>query len=177
MTSPQVRVLLELRPALAGHAGIPQENRLLFRGLSLLEGVRVNGLLQSSSRVLAKGLSTRPLLSLSPDQELNRLARVVITLEQDLWGSRARTIAHTTAMALRHVLGGTQHLSRFDASRFPDFVWRRLFARTLVSEDFECIIRRSFRVARVPWVAMHLCGLLTRNMGHAVYPRLDTSDF
>ena len=28
-----MKVLLELRPALDGHSGIPQETRLLFRGL------------------------------------------------------------------------------------------------------------------------------------------------
>lgn len=172
-----VRVLLELRPALAGHAGIPQENRLLFRGLTLINGVCADGLLQSSARVLAAGLPMRRFLALSADQELNRLARVVISLEQGLWGSRARTIAHTAAMALESVLGGTQRLSAFDAGRFRDFVWRRLFARTLIPEDFEPIVRQSFRIARVPWVAMHLCGLITRKLGYALYPRLDTAGF
>jgi len=177
MTDHKVRVLLELRPALAGHAGIPQENRLLFRGLSLLDGVSVSGLLQSSGRVLANGLPTNPFLKLTRDQELNRLARIVITLEQDLWGSRTRAVAHTVAMAIKHLLGGTQRLPKFDARRFPDYVWRRLFARTLAPEDFERTISMSFRIARIPWVAMHVCGLITRNAGHALYPRLDTADF
>jgi hypothetical protein len=52
-----VRVLLEMRPALeGGHAGIPQENRLLFRGLCGVEGLEVQGLLQCGGRVLAEGL-------------------------------------------------------------------------------------------------------------------------
>jgi glycosyltransferase involved in cell wall biosynthesis len=177
MSNHAIRVLLELRPALGGHAGIPQANRLLFRGLSLLDGVRVTGLLQSSGRVLAKGLPGGPLLSLSTDQQLNRLARVVISLEQGLWGSRARTVAHTAAMALWHLFGGSQELTHFDPIRFKDFVWRRLFARTLVPEDLERVTRASYRVARVPWVAMHLCGLITKKLGYALYPRLDTSDF
>jgi hypothetical protein len=29
-----MKILLELRPALAGHAGIPQESRLLFHALT-----------------------------------------------------------------------------------------------------------------------------------------------
>lgn len=37
MANALIKILLELRPALNGHAGIPQETRLLFRGLSLLE--------------------------------------------------------------------------------------------------------------------------------------------
>jgi len=80
-----IDVLLEMRPALSGNAGIPQENRLLFRGLTGLAGVRVTGLLQKSERVLARGLPMRRAgssRSLSTDQQLNRLGQVVITLEQ-----------------------------------------------------------------------------------------------
>ena len=82
-----MKLLLELRPALeGGHAGIPQENRLLFRGLCQLDGMQVTGLLQSGSRVLAEGL---PLVSgevvrrrLPPDQAVDRMSRVVVSLQQ-----------------------------------------------------------------------------------------------
>src|SRR5437762_6039986 len=53
--SPRTRVLLELRPAFDGFAGIPQETRLLFRGLRMLESCEVAGMLQMSNRILAKG--------------------------------------------------------------------------------------------------------------------------
>lgn len=43
MTSPKKRVLIEMRPALEGFAGIPQEVRLLFRGLRKLDGIDVGG--------------------------------------------------------------------------------------------------------------------------------------
>ena len=88
MTTPKtpLRILLEMRPALEGHAGIPQETRLLFRGLSMLENVRVEGLLQSSDSLLARGLPPsgkswwgRPL---PMDLQLNRMGRVVISLHQ-----------------------------------------------------------------------------------------------
>ena len=49
------RVLLELRPAFDGYQGIPQETRLLFRGLRMLESCEVAGMLQMSHRILAKG--------------------------------------------------------------------------------------------------------------------------
>src|SRR5882724_3709001 len=58
-----------------------------------------------------------------------------------------------------------------------DFVWRKFFARTLPPEDFELVMRAAFRIARIPWNAMHVCGLVTRKMGYPLYPRLDTSDF
>jgi len=175
-----LRILLEMRPALEGHAGIPQETRLLFRGLSLLEDVYVEGLLQDSGNVLAAGLPARVgsrFNALSMDQQVNRLSRVVISLEQNLWKSDLKATLQTMAMAGWHLLGGSQQLSRFDAGQFRDYIWRRFFARTLPPEDFDVVTRASFRIARVPWNAMHICALLTRNFGYALYSRLDTGDF
>jgi glycosyltransferase involved in cell wall biosynthesis len=177
---PPLRVLLEMRPALGGHAGIPQATRLLFRSLALLDEVRIEGLLQAHERVLSPGLPPRGmgwLGELSADQRLNRLGRVVITIEQGTWASHAHATALTIMMAVKHLLGGTQKLTRFDARHFEDFVWRKFFARTLPPEDFELVMRAAFRIARIPWNAMHICGLVTRKMGYPLYPRLDTSDF
>src|ERR1700677_3553388 len=103
----QLRILLELRPALAGHAGIPQVTRLLFRGLASLDDLRIEGLLQSSERVLKPGLPPRGtgwFGGLSSDQQLNRLGRVVIAIEQDNWGSRVYATVQTITMALKHLL-------------------------------------------------------------------------
>src|ERR1700733_5796602 len=85
-----LRVLLELRPALGGHAGIPQATRLLFRSLSMLEDVLVEGLFQSGERVLRSGLSSRGdglFGQMRTDQQLNRLGRVVIAIEEGTWNS------------------------------------------------------------------------------------------
>jgi glycosyltransferase involved in cell wall biosynthesis len=175
-----LRVLLEMRPALGGHAGIPQATRLLFRSLALLDEVHIEGLLQSHERVLSPGLPPRGVGWLgkqSTDQQLNRLGKVVIAIEQGNWASHAHTTALTFVMALKHLLGGTEKLTRFDARYFQDFVWRKFFARTLPPEDFELVVRAAFRIARIPWNAMHICGLVTRKMGYPLYPRLDTSDF
>jgi glycosyltransferase involved in cell wall biosynthesis len=175
-----LRVLLELRPALGGHAGIPQATRLLFRSLALLDDVRPEGLLQSPGQVLTSGLPSRGagrFGTLSTDQQLNRLGRVVIAIEQGIWNSHVHATAQTIAMALKHLLGGKQQLTRFDARHFQDYVWRRLFARTLPPEDFELVTSVGFRVARIPWNAMHICALVTRKLGYSLYPRLDTSDF
>jgi glycosyltransferase involved in cell wall biosynthesis len=180
MPKPPLRILLEMRPALEGYAGIPQATRLLFRGLIGLDELHVEGLLQNAGHILAAGLPPsgkewfRPLTA---DRQLNRLGRVVITLEQRLWHTHAHAAAHTTTMALWHLLGGAQRLWRFDARLFRDFIWRRLFARTLPPADFDLITRASFRITRVPWNAMHICALLTRRIGYSLYPRLDTSDF
>jgi glycosyltransferase involved in cell wall biosynthesis len=175
-----LRVLLEMRPALQGHAGIPQAMRLLFRGLSLLDDVRVEGLLQNSEHMLAKGLPASGsgwLRRLSTDRQLNRLGRVVISLEQRDWGWDLQATGHTIGMAVWHMLGGSEQLTRFDARHFRDFLWRRFFARTLPPEDLEIVTRAEFRIMHIPWDAMHICALVTRRLGYALYPRLDTSDF
>lgn len=163
-----------------GHAGIPQETRLLFRGLSLLEDVGVEGLIQSSERMLAKGLPTNAsrLGRMPADRQLNRLGKVVISLEQGYWDSTPRAYLFTFAMAVWHLLGGQQHLTRFDAQHFKDFIWRRYFARTLPSADFEVATSAGFRIARIPWQAMHICATVTRKMGWpSLFPRIDTSGF
>lgn len=175
-----LRILMELRPALGGHAGIPQATRLLFRSLALLEDVHIEGLLQSAERSLTPGLPPRGVGLLGPltiDQRLNRLSRIVIAIETGSWGSYVHTTFHTIVMAVKHLLGGRQQLMGFEAQHFRDFLWRRFFAKTLPPEDFEVVTRAAFRVARVPWIAMHICGLITRKLGHAVYARLNTSDF
>jgi glycosyltransferase involved in cell wall biosynthesis len=170
-----------MRPALEGHAGIPQETRLLFRGLSMVDNVQVEGLMQSAERVLARGLpvnGARWFGKLSRDAELNRLGRVVISLEQGYWDSVPGAYAHTIAMAIWHLLGGRQQLKRFDAHHFRDYIWRRYFARTLPSADFDLVTGAAFRIARAPWNAMHICATVTRKMGFpSLFPRLDTSDF
>jgi glycosyltransferase involved in cell wall biosynthesis len=187
-----LKILLEMRPALEGHAGIPQETRLLFRGLSMLEDVHVEGLLQSGDQLLARGLPPNGkgwFGPLSRDKQLNRLGRVVITLEERSkkkkadgsktrsWFTAVKITVHTIAMALWHVVGGRQKLARFDAHHFRDYIWRRFFARTLPPADFDRVTRASFRIARIPWGAMHICALFTRRFGPPIYPRLDTRDF
>jgi glycosyltransferase involved in cell wall biosynthesis len=175
-----LRILLELRPALGGHAGIPQATRLLFRSLASFSDVKVEGLLQSAESVLPRGLPPRGtgwFGGLSTDQQLNRLGKVVIAIEQGIWDAHVHATAQTVFMAFKHLLGGRQKLSRFDAQYFRDFLWRRFFARTLPSEDFELVTGAAFRIARIPWIAMHICALVTRKLGYPLYPRLDTSDF
>jgi glycosyltransferase involved in cell wall biosynthesis len=177
---PSLRILLELRPALGGHAGIPQATRLLFRSLAALDNVEVAGLLQSGERVLTRGLppiNRSWFGSLSTDRQLNRLGRVVIAIEQGIWHSHVYVTIQTVVMALKHLFGGSQTLTRFDARHFRDFIWRRLFARTLPAEDFDVVTQAAFRVARIPWNAMHICALVTRRLGYSLYPRLNTSEF
>lgn len=181
-----MKILLELRPALDGHAGIPQETRLLFRALARLDGAQVDGLLQSSNQLLAKGLppDEAAAAAWSNDRRVNRLSRVVVSLQpgEDVaaWRRNARLLRlglASTAMTVGAALGRRQPLTRFEPGNFEDFVWRALFARTLPPEDFPVVTTARYRVARVPWSAAHAGALFTRRLGAAVYPRLDTCDY
>ena len=186
-----MKILLEMRPALEGHAGIPQETRLAFQGLNTLPGVSVDGLIQSGSRVLARGLPARRRgkptreTTLPRDEQINRLARVVISLRETpraLLPSALGTMLDLTfsggSMALRQALGLTQELTHFDPTHFRDFVWQTMFAKTLDSRHMEEVAHAAFRVASVPWGAMHRFGMFTRSVsGRARYPRLDTRGY
>jgi glycosyltransferase involved in cell wall biosynthesis len=179
-----LKVLVELRPALEGHAGIPQETRLLFRGLGQIDGIEVEGLIQSSNFYLAAGLpgaSEPARRALPAHEQIDRLSRVVVSLQ--LPGHRTRAgnllamvkrLAAPLGLLLSSLLGLRQKLTMFDPSHFRDFVWRSLFARTLPVKDFEQVTRATFRIARAPYAAMHACGLTTHRLGRAVYPALDT---
>jgi glycosyltransferase involved in cell wall biosynthesis len=168
-----IRVLLEMRPALDGHAGIPQQVRLLFRGLSLIDEFAIAGLVQSSTHALGKGLPPEGrtwLGTLSADRQVNRLARIIIMLEQQF----LRSYLSVVPLTARSLLGASEQLTRFEPRQFRDFIWRRLFSASLPAIDFTTVTRCGFRVAQAPWTAMHLCGLVT---GYRLYPRLNTREF
>lgn len=183
MSDRQIKVLLEMRPALDGHSGIPQETRLLYRGLSKIRNVTVEGLLQSSTRVLARGLPATGHRG-TPDKQLNRLSRVVISLHPRGSASRVERVVSACKLALApmrvilsSLLGRRLELSVFEPAQFKDFLWRTLFAKTLLNEDFDDVTGGEFRVVRMPWLALHGAGLAMRRLGHALYPRLDTTGY
>ena len=81
---PTLQVLLEMRPAFDGYAGIPQETRLLFRGLCMTDSLEVEGLLQTSHRFLAVG--TKNLSELDTEASVDatrfhRYSRTIISIE------------------------------------------------------------------------------------------------
>jgi hypothetical protein len=143
-----MRILLEMRPALGGHAGIPQETRLLFRGLNTLPGLEVQGMLQSSTRLIASGLRPSD-EQRSRDRQINRLSRVVVSLDttggniaQQVMARVRQGMAPGPVLA-RTLLGLPQRLTKFEAEPFRDFIWRNLFAKTLRDDDFDLVTSRA----------------------------------
>ena len=187
-----MKILLELRPAFDGHAGIPQEARLLFRGLSRIDDCSVEGLIQSSTRFLSKGLAAhpRPVLpgrvdpALPEHRKLDRLSRVVVSLQHNSSKTRLGRLSTSLRLALKYArvaagaaAGMHTPLYRFEGTHFKDFVWRSMFARTLPPQDFDLVTSAGYRVVQMPWTGMHTIGLATKNLGAALYPRLDTRGF
>ena len=184
---PRIRVLVELRPAFDGFAGIPQETRLLFRGLRMLESCDVAGLLQMSNRILAKGTHDTGLLSdslwLTEAQKINRYSRVVIsaaerpyaTFLEGLLDAGARRI-NSAVLSLQTLLSlNSVKLWGFRSAYFEDFIWRTLFAKSLPAADFQLVTGARQFVCRTPWQSMHVAGLRTLTFWRtAKYPRLRT---
>jgi glycosyltransferase involved in cell wall biosynthesis len=179
-----LKILLEMRPALDGHAGIPQETRLLFRGLGRLDGVEVLGLIQSSSLPIDPGLPLRggEIVRLaSADQEIDRLSKVVVSMQPQAGVNRLenlrrrfRRYAGPLAAAAKSLLGRPVRLTGFEATHFKDFVWRALFAKTLPLDDFEAVTSRGFRIMGWPYGVIATLGALTGYFGKAIFPRIDT---
>jgi glycosyltransferase involved in cell wall biosynthesis len=181
-------VLLEMRPAFDGYAGIPQEVRLLFRGLRMVESIHVAGMMQLSHRILAKGTVEKHKIFnsvfMTQGQRLNRYSRVVISAAERpfstvadwflAWLERHFSVFNLTVQTL---LGrGRIRLSTFQTKYFEDFIWRSLFAKTLPASDFELVTAATQMICRTPWSTMHAVGLNTfRVFLRPRYPKLDTT--
>lgn len=185
----KTKVLLEMRPALEGFAGIPQEVRLLFRGLRKIDSVEVEGMLQTSRRILSKGIPERPGLfsrKLSSDRKINRHSRVIISMAEKPYQTSFDAIigylerkTHSAALSVKSIFFDVKvKLTKFETSNFEDFVWRSLFSKTLPASDYDEVTKSNYRVNSVPWHLMHMVGLSTLAVrGNANYPRLITKDF
>src|SRR5215207_4287992 len=143
-----MKVLLDLRPALDGHSGIPQETRLLFRGLASMDGVEVIGMIQSSNLIVEAGLPVRDgkPVALPDEDRIDRLSRVVVSLQQ---GPASHPFEHLRRKLLKlfrpagavlgSMFGGKVSLGIFEPAHFKDFLWRGLFAKSLPDSDFETV--------------------------------------
>ncbi len=173
-----------MRPALDGHAGIPQETRLLFRGLAGMDGVDLLGLIQSSSLPIEPGLPLRAGEiddSLPADERIDRLSKVVVSLQprpgvNPLEGARrhVRRYGGPLGAAVKALLGMQVSLTGFDATHFKDFVWRAMFAKTLPPADLDLVTSQGYRIYGWPYSVTATLGALSGFLGWALFPRLDT---
>lgn len=187
MSEKKIRVLMELRPALEGYAGIPQETRLLFRGLCDSENIELEGLLVAASRKLARGTqrnwSDR---GLSPARKMHRYSRVAVSLTEKPIGTPVDALrefasrhVHTALLSLLNLLGISRiGLTQLETRYFEDFIWRTLFSKSLPAADFPVVTAKNHRVCSVSWFTQQKTGLVSLVLSrNPRYPRLDTRDF
>lgn len=176
-------VWMELRPALDGFYGIPQETRLLFSALAGLKSVKLAGLLQMSLRSLRGGIYGHK--TPSPAARVERSSRVVISLkgkaEIDWKGSSWAWISAVIGGILlrcRVWLGLRKvHTGIFEADQFADYLWQDLFGRTLpVAEKARIMALKRYYICAMPWRLMHMVGIdSARFLGRSRYPCLQTA--
>ena len=186
-SEPKLNVLVEMRPAFDGYAGIPQETRLLFRGLCMSDLVEVEGLLQTSHRFLATGTKSR--LKLGTERveasRLHRYSRVIISIETKpstkplaevmRYLKKQRIAFALTLSALLLPNSRKIKTSIFESRYFEDFIWRTFFAKTLPATDFSLVTARNHRVCSVPWNILQTAGLNSlKFVAKPAYPVLDT---
>jgi glycosyltransferase involved in cell wall biosynthesis len=176
----KIKVLIDLRPALDGHFGIPQVTRLLFGEIARIQQAEVSGLLQMSTRVTRGGVV--PGRRYTQDEQVDRYSRAVVSLmgnpaadwKQEVGGFIEEQIERwllriSTWLGLRKV-----SLSDLETRYVEDFIWQALFARSLPSDERANVLRCNHRVCRIPWRWMHMVGLESRAiLRRQVYPQLD----
>lgn len=181
MTEP-LKVLAELRPALDGHFGIPQETRLLFSALAALPGVELQGLLQMSTRVTRGGVAAGANLPVA--EQVHRYAQTVVSLKGKDTADWKQGVAHWLGLQaaqwrlrLSAWFGlGSVPLRRFETRYFEDFVWQGLFARSVPPAERAQVLRCNHLVCAAPWRFMHLSGLERRWFWRrSGYPRLQSA--
>lgn len=180
---PMKKILIDLKPALDGYAGIPQETRLLFSSLlSKTDLYQVRGLLQhgtsnlkakkhiKSSEDIAEGLRKDAMTVLSfypPPKNYLRFALRWLKNEIELY-----------KLLLRTLIGLSIRLYPVNVIPFPDFIWSRLFSKTLKPSQKSDIQSCSYMVMEASKRLCYRCGLLGKKIGlRNSFPKVDTRDY
>jgi glycosyltransferase involved in cell wall biosynthesis len=180
----KIDVLVDLKPALDGYAGIPQETRLLFAALRNLGNANVDGLIQHGGRRLRSGL-TKKSAQWPESRRIFQLSKFIVSLSDrpydGMWSAWADSVDRYFALIglqWQTALGRPIPCSVFESSLFADFVWRTFFDKTLNSSEMAGIAGARFRIARSSRNHFHKVGLRSLGLrGVAKYPLLDTDGF
>jgi glycosyltransferase involved in cell wall biosynthesis len=178
------RILVDLKPAFDGFAGIPQETRLVFSGLRQLPIWDVKGLVQHGGRRLGRGLKVDGKVD-AVSQQIYRLSKLIVSLNErpysNVWERIADGANKHVALELlrmRSALGMTVPHTIFDSSLFPDFVWRTFFDKTLGVEEKDAVSQDKYYVIQPPRVHFQKVGLRSYSSNAAPrFPTIDTRGF
>lgn len=179
-----MNILVDLKPALDGYAGIPQETRLLFRGLRSIEDYAVEGLIQHGSRKLRPAVHIKS-KKLKQAARVNRLSRAVISLYEKPYSSLIDNIRDhieryfsLSILRLRAIAGLEVQPGVFETDLFDDFIWRTFFNKTLRPIDKGLVTQTRYRILRPSRVALHKVGLAGLKYGNnPSYLKINTTDY
>jgi glycosyltransferase involved in cell wall biosynthesis len=180
----QVEILVDLKPALDGYAGIPQETRLLFASLRRLDNANVEGLIQHGGRALRGGLTARS-ARWTESKRIFQLSKFIVSLSaqpyENRWAAWADKVSRYFALNTlqwKTAFGRPVPCSRFQSDLFGDFVWRTFFDKTLNPSDMGAVSGAGYRIAAPARNHFHKVGLQSLGLRSvARYPLLDTKGF
>ncbi|MCX7116622.1 MAG: glycosyltransferase family 1 protein [Legionellales bacterium] len=145
----KLQVLMELHPCFYGHAGIPQETRLLFSYFLELAHVDSTGFINPD----IPSLSIAPLHHFLAQrktchEQVNEHSRFIIsTLNPTDFSAleKGKIGVNLFRASLKSMLGLSLPMGHFQAKGFEDFLWEKLFAKTLASGDYSNITQALYR--------------------------------
>jgi glycosyltransferase involved in cell wall biosynthesis len=180
----KIKILLDLKPALDGYAGIPQETRLLFRGLRSMDSCEVEGLIQHGARKLRSAVSSKG-KRIPVSKRINRLSRVIVSLYEKPYNSMFDTVVDAidhqfsrSLLRMRALARMPIHPSVFESELFDDFIWRTFFSKTLTPGDKKLVTSARYRVLNTPRKLLHQVGLAgIKYSSNPKYVTLDTRGF
>lgn len=184
------QILLELRPALDGFAGIPQETRLLFSILKSLDNFEVEGMIQTGggpflfpaikdkdkvfemnySQARAINKMSKTVLSLYERPEITKFERFMQYLRKKM---TARVLLWFSLLKLWQI-----KLTQLHGEKFDNFIWIKLFSKSLTSDKYDLVTKCNFAINPIPWQVMHTAGILSlRYFKTPVFPYLNTKNY
>lgn len=174
------KILVDLKPAFDGYAGIPQEARLLFACLNELDNMETEGLLQHGKLYLKAGL--KPNTKLTSAKKINKLSKVIISTTPSVKSYFNKILESVNnnlkiyPLRLKAIFQIKLNLSFFEPKHFHDFIWRTFFSKTLGHNYKAIVTQSSYRILQPSRHTLHFVGLANRYFGFApIYPKLNTS--
>ncbi len=170
-------LLMDLRPCYEGFAGIPQEARLLFAMFSGLGLRRFGG--------MASGIhySSRRRRAVTPFEKV--LAQTQVLISQDTkrahWAAGLELVLpgfvqrrlYKPYLILTELFRRERLDLRIDSRMFEDFLWMKLFDRTLAPHDRELLHRAEYFATELGHEYARALSLLPRSFQR----RVDTQDW
>ena len=169
------KILIDLKPAIDGYAGIPQESRLLFAALSQIKELEVEGLIQHGNQYLASGLKENAITS--PAKKINKLGKLIISITSPKKNTSTiiKGFIKHQQLRLNAMIFKRLNLSFFEANDFQDFIWRTFFNKTLPHSYQTIVTKLNYRILQPSRHTLHAVGLSNRFFGlPAIYPKIDT---